>query len=353
MGFLTLGIETSCDDTCAAVIDSDCRVLSNVVSSQFDLHRQYGGVVPELASRSHSRNIVHVLDAALKKGGVLPEDLDLVAVTRGPGLVGSLLVGLMVAKGLAWDLEVPLVGVNHLTAHIWAGVLDEARELPVPSVCLIVSGGHTELVLIEGRGEGEGRLLGQTRDDAAGEAFDKVARILSLGYPGGPIIDRLAGEYSGDLVDFPRPMLDGKSLDFSFSGLKTAVAVYVEERRRERGLSEEEPLDSSDAVRIAASFQSAAVDVLAQKAMQAVGVAGVRNLVVAGGVAANSELRRCLGDLCEDRDVDLIIPPPRYCTDNAAMIAAAGRRKFQASGPDGLGIDVNPSLALPLRREQG
>ncbi|MFO8059479.1 MAG: tRNA (adenosine(37)-N6)-threonylcarbamoyltransferase complex transferase subunit TsaD, partial [Bacillota bacterium] len=215
------------------------------------------------------------------------------------------------------------------------------------------SGGHTELVLIGGGGEGDGCLLGQTRDDAAGEAYDKVARLLELGYPGGPVIDRLAAQYGGEMIDFPRPMMDGHSLDFSFSGLKTAVAVHVEEVRRERGLAEGESLPAGEVAAVAASFQRAAVDVLAEKTTRAVRFAGVRRLLAVGGVAANSELRRRLEVVCRETGVQLVIPPPAYCTDNAAMVAAAGRHRFQSVGPDGLNLDVDPSLSLSLGRGGG
>ncbi len=345
---LILGIETSCDDTCAAVVDSGGHVLSSVIGSQTDLHARYGGVVPEVASRAHSRNIVPAVRAALEEAAVDLGDMALVAVTRGPGLVGSLLVGLMAAKGISWGVGIPLVGVNHLTAHMWAAALDSGGDLPVPSVCLVVSGGHTELILIEGLHEGEGRLLGQTRDDAAGEAFDKVARILGLGYPGGPVIDGVARGFTGEELTFPRPMKDDDSCDFSFSGLKTAVALHVEERRSGLGLADTGALPEDEVARTAASFQRAVVDVLVAKTERAVRLAGVDTLIAAGGVAANSELRLRLSEVAEHLSVKLVIPPPRYCTDNAAMVAAAGYHKFATRGADGLDLDVDPSLTVPV-----
>lgn len=349
MGDLILGVETSCDDTCAAVVDGEGTVLSSVISSQTDLHARYGGVVPELASRSHSRNIIPAVRAALDEGDTRLEDIALVAVTRGPGLVGSLLVGLMAAKGISWGAGIPLVGVNHLTAHMWAAALDAGGDLPVPSVCLIVSGGHTELMLIEGRHEGEGRLLGQTRDDAAGEAFDKVARILGLGHPGGPAVDRTAEDFRGVELPFPRPMRNDESFDFSFSGLKTAVALHVEERRSQLGLADRESLPEHEVTQTAASFQRAVVDVLIAKTERAVRRVRVDTLIAAGGVAANSELRCRLAEAAERLAVNLVIPPPRYCTDNAAMVAAAGYHGFRTRGADGLDLDVDPSLTVPVR----
>ncbi len=346
MSCIILGIETSCDDTGVAVVDAGDRVLANVLSSQTQLHADYGGVVPELASRGHSENIVHVFRGALQSAGIGLDDVDLIAVTRGPGLIGCLLVGVMVAKGLSWSTGTPVVGVNHLKAHVWASVLDRTARLAAPALCLIVSGGHTELLLVEEPDSVEGTLVGGTRDDAAGEAFDKVARLLGLGYPGGPVIDRLAAEYRGDLIDFPRPMLSDSSFDFSFSGLKTAVAVYLEERDIPEGrLSDEEQK------RVAASFQEAVVEVLATKAQKAIRETGVRTLIAAGGVAANRQLRRRLRDLAGEMGVEIIIPPPKYCTDNAAMVAAAGYRRFLHHGDDGMELDANPSLSIrPVQR---
>ncbi len=331
--FRILGIETSCDDTAAAVVDADMCVHANIVGSQESVHKVHGGVVPELASRRHSENILPVIDAALSEAGVTLADIGLVAVTRGPGLVGSLLVGFMAAKGLARGRELPLVGVNHVAAHLWAAALDSgSATLPSPSVCLIVSGGHTDLLHYS---EGTARHLGGTRDDAAGEAFDKVARILGLGFPGGPIIDRMASGYTGGRVDLPRPMLSSGDLDFSFSGLKTAVA-----------LSAREVTDQRSAAQLAASFQEAAVDVLVHKTMLAAEQTGANRVIAAGGVAANSHLRQRLEAETRSRGYTLHIPPIHYCTDNAAMVAAAGYRRYREHGSDRWDIDVDPALGV-------
>ncbi len=335
-GPMVLGVETSCDDTSAAVVDGGLRVHSSIVGSQDRVHRVHGGVVPELASRRHSEDILPVIDAALREAEVDLGDIDLVAVTRGPGLVGSLLVGFMAAKGLAWGLDIPLVGVNHMAAHLWAAALDSGSpELPSPAVCLVVSGGHTDLLHLD---DGVARHLGGTRDDAVGEAYDKVARILDLGYPGGPIIDELASSYRGPRIDLPRPMMESGDLDFSFSGLKTAVSVAMRDA------------DSSHAVNVpemfAASFQDAAVDVLVAKTVRALYMTGSKHLIAAGGVAANSLLRSRLGEAATRLGVGLNIPPVKYCTDNAAMVAAAGYRRFADAGADAVDIDVDPSLGF-------
>ncbi len=341
-----MGIETSCDDTGVAIVDAKANVLVNVLSSQRESHARYGGVVPELASREHTKALLPLVDVALSEVDKNLGEIDLIAVTRGPGLIGSLLVGLMGAKGMCWGGNIPLVGVNHLAAHIWAAALDSGgSDLPTPSVALVVSGGHTELLYLDDHYQG--RLLGQTRDDAAGEAFDKVARLLGLGYPGGPEIDRLAAGYCGDLVAFPRPMLDGRSLDFSFSGLKTAVAVYLEKLGGK-------VLDSqANTKRIAASFQAAVVDVLLAKTQQALMTTGAEQLIVSGGVAANRGLREALQSMAVKQKIGLFIPPPVYCTDNAAMIAVAGYRRFREQGADPLTVDVDPGLYLPTLKGGG
>ena len=341
---LVLGIETSCDDTGVAVLRGGHEILSSVLSSQIPIHATYGGVVPELASRSHSEHMIPLLQRALEEAGVGLGEIDVIAVTRGPGLVGSLLVGLMTAKGLAWSLDRPLVGVNHLAAHIWAAVLEIGQpELPVPALCLVVSGGHTEILYLDA--DMSGRLLGQTRDDAAGEAFDKVARVLGLGFPGGPVIDRMASQYTGECVAFPRPMMDDGSFDFSFSGLKTAVAVHAEELQR-TGRWDEVAIAQT-----AASFQEAVVEVLVTKVLRALTETRAPRLIVAGGVAANRGLRDALQAASDPLRIDLIIPSPRYCTDNAAMVAAAGAWKYRSEGSDGWDLDVEPALRLPLIRE--
>jgi len=334
---LCLGIESSCDETSAAVVADGHRVLSNVVASQRDLHRRYGGVVPELASRRHLESFLPVLEEALQEAGVEAAGVDLVAVTRGPGLLGSLLVGLVAAKTLAYVYGKPLVGVHHLAGHVYANFLDGAAP-PWPAVCLIVSGGHTELVFLPG--DGHVLRLGGTRDDAAGEAFDKVARLLDLPYPGGPQIDRLAREGDPTAFAFPRAMLADRSYDFSFSGLKTAVALEVE-RLRQAGA----PLPVAD---LCASFQQAVIDVLAAKTLDAASRCGAAAVLLAGGVAANSALRRRLAEDAAALGLPLHVPAAEYCTDNAAMIAAAGTYAFRAGQVDDLELEA--AARLPLER---
>ena len=315
MSFETvLGIETSCDETAASVVRADGRVLSDVVASQIDLHARYGGVVPELASRAHLRALVPVVDEAVEGAGGWSA-IDAIAVTQGPGLVGALLMGVQFAKALSWARERPLVGVDHLQGHLLACHLrhdDSAPEGPAyPYVALLVSGGHTALYRVDD--PASSILLGQTRDDAAGEAFDKAAKLLGLGYPGGPVIDRLAATGDPKAFDLPRPMIDRPDHDFSFSGLKTAVARVVQ--------GHEEGLNRAD---LAASLQGAIVEVLARKAVRCCKEEGVARLVLGGGVAANRGLRARAAALCEDRGIELHVPPLRSCTDNAAMIAYAG-----------------------------
>ena len=325
-----LGIETSCDETAAAVVEAATAVLSSVVSSQVDLHARYGGVVPEVASRAHVEMLTPVVAQALVEAGVGEDDIDAVAATVGPGLIGSLLVGLSAAKALALVWDVPFVAVNHLEAHLYAALLEEP-QLELPVVVLLVSGGHTMLVLMEDHGEYT--TLGQTRDDAAGEAFDKVARYLGLGYPGGPAIDRIAMEGDPEAIAFPRAMLDG-SHDFSFSGLKTAVVNHVRKH-------------PEAAVRdVAASFQTAVVDVLVEKAGQAARETGAKGLCLGGGVAANSLLRERFLDTCMDVGVPGYLPSRSMCTDNAAMVAAAGWWNLQRGGPSPLDSGADPSLRL-------
>jgi N6-L-threonylcarbamoyladenine synthase len=312
---IILGIDTSCDDTSAAVVSERDGILSNVVNSQVKLHHPYGGVVPELASREHVRNIVPVVDKALEEAGLTPDDLDAVAVTVGPGLVGSLLVGLHYARGLAWVKGLPLAGINHLEGHILS-ILLEPEAPPFPFVALTVSGGHTSLYHVEA--PCAYRTLGQTLDDAAGEAFDKVAKLLGLGYPGGPVIEQKASGGRGDLIDFPRAMLGRDSLDFSFSGLKTAVSLFVEPWERDAKGQEEVRLED-----IAASFQEAVIDVLTAKAFAAARRTGAGSVVVAGGVACNGALRRRLKEEGLSRGIGVYWPRPALCTDNGAMIAEA------------------------------
>lgn len=307
-----LGIETSCDETAAAVVEDGCHVLSNVVWSQVAIHAKYRGVVPEIASRNHLRALVPVVEEALGQAKATLELIDGIAVTSRPGLIGSLLVGTQFAKSLAWASAKPLVGVNHVEAHIMAAFLGDTKPR-FPFVALAVSGGHTSLHLVEGIGRTT--LLGRTRDDAAGEAFDKAATLLGLPYPGGVSIDRVSRGRNHQKVRFPRAMVADDSLDMSFSGLKTALKRYLE---TQKGLSFEDVAD------IAASFQEAVVDTLVAKTSQAVKKAGVRDVVVAGGVAANTRLREKMAELALAEGLRLHLVPTKYCTDNAAMVAALG-----------------------------
>lgn len=311
---LILGIETSCDETAAAVVEDGKRMLSNIVASQIDVHSRFGGVVPELASRKHIQNIVPVISQALSCAGVTLDEVDGIAVTQGPGLVGSLLVGISVAKALAYARGLPIVGVNHLEGHIYSNFL-EHTDLRPPFISLVVSGGHTDLVYV-GPGKRQYQKLGQTMDDAAGEAFDKVAKLLELGYPGGPIIDKLSKKGDAEAIPFPRPVLKTHSLNFSFSGLKTAVLNYVL-RQREEG----HEINIAD---VAASFQAAVVDVLTEKTLRAAEMKKINVIVLGGGVAANSALRKQLAKRCQELGYKLYYPTEAIlCTDNAAMIASA------------------------------
>jgi N6-L-threonylcarbamoyladenine synthase len=313
---LVLGLETSCDETAAAVVADGRRALSDVVSTQVEIHRRWGGVVPELASRNHVVQVMPVIDEALRRAGVELEEIDLLSVTSGPGLVGALLVGLQVAKGLSLALGKPLVGVNHLEGHLLAIRLADHAPEP-PFVGLVVSGGHTSLYDV--RAFGDYRLVGSTRDDAAGEAYDKVAKILGLPYPGGLPIDRLAQTGDPEAIRFPRALPSHLELDFSFSGLKTSVLNRV----RQHGLPQGQALAD-----LCASFQEAAADTLSRKAVAAVRRLGYRQLVLCGGVAANSRLRSLTAERCADRELELFLPESRLCTDNGAMIAAAGYQAF-------------------------
>ena len=332
-----LGIDTSCDDTSAAVVVDGRQTLANVVHSQVGLHQPYGGVVPELASREHIRNIVDVVDAALARAALDQRDLDGIAVTVGPGLVGALLVGLYYAKALSYVLGVPLIGVNHLEGHILSIFLEEEAP-PFPFVALTVSGGHTSLYHVAGFGRYAS--LGQTLDDAAGEAFDKVAKLLGLGYPGGPVIEKLAMEGNHEKIRFPRAFLTAGSLDFSFSGVKTAVALFV---RKWQESGEPAGISAAD---VAASFQSSVVDVLVRKLMEAAERHKVSSVVIAGGVACNRALRTGLMELAEPLGVKVFYPRPAYCTDNGAMIAAAGyHRLFHGEKAD-LSLDVRSRFPI-------
>jgi tRNA N6-adenosine threonylcarbamoyltransferase len=334
---LILGIESSCDDTAASVVEDGYRVLSSVVSSQDSIHARYGGVVPELASRRHIEEIIPVVDEALKRAGVELKDIEGISVTQGPGLVGSILVGLSFAKSVSYVRGIPLTGVNHIEAHAHAAFLREGeafREAPdFPFVALIVSGGHTTLLLLEDYTRY--RVLGQTIDDAAGEAFDKVAKLLGLGYPGGAVIDRLAKEGNPLYVEFTRPYMAKGNLDFSFSGIKTAVRNFV------GGFKEAMP---EDAVKdLAASFQEAVVDVLVNKALRALRAAGAKDLVAAGGVACNSRLRTKLKEAAEKDGVRLFIPPPYFCSDNGAMVAALGFHQLRKGMVASLDLNARPT----------
>lgn len=328
---VVLGIETSCDETAAAVVVGGRRVLSSVVSSQVDLHARYGGVVPEIASRAHVELLTPVVAQALVEAGVGDERIDVVGATVGPGLVGSLLVGVSAAKALALVWDVPFVAVNHLEAHLYAAFLEEP-DLAFPLVVLLASGGHTQLVLMEDHAHY--RSLATTLDDAAGEAFDKVARFLGLGYPGGPAIDHLALDGDPAAIPFPRAMMDRDDA-FSFSGLKTAVVNHV---RRNPEVSSED---------VAASFQEAVVDALLTKARRAASEHGAAGLVLAGGVAANSRLRERTLDICMTDGLVPFLPSRSLCTDNAAMVAAAAWHRFGRDGGSPLDTGASPGLALP------
>ncbi len=332
-----LGIETSCDETAAAVVAGAHEVRSNVVATQFDVHAKYGGVVPELASRAHIENLDGVIQEAIGLAGVTRGDLDAIAVTDRPGLVGCLLIGVTAAKTLALAWGKPLVAVNHIHAHATSAAIElDEGAIAWPAVALVVSGGHTSLFLV--RDPLSIELLGSTIDDAAGEAFDKVASILELGFPGGPVIDRIATDGDPKACSFPRSMMEPASLDFSFSGLKTAVLYHVHgPGRTSGGLERLSPRDVAD---VAASFQQTVVDVLVAKTMRAVARTGVRTVVVGGGVAANRGLRDALTSACQEKKVTLRLTPMRYCTDNGAMIAAQAAYLLRAGRTSGL--DVEP-----------
>jgi N6-L-threonylcarbamoyladenine synthase len=355
-GFVMLGIETSCDETAAAIVEETgdahrpWRLRSNVVASQVAIHREWGGIVPELSARQHVRDICGVVERAL--ADAREKRYDAIAVTHGPGLVGSLLVGLSFAKSLAWANEVPLVPVHHLAGHIESLVLDNG-EMPLPAVVLVVSGGHTSLYRIAEAGQYE--LLGRTRDDAAGEAYDKVAKLLGLGYPGGPVIDRLAAMGNDRAVPFPKtrmthadrnaPHLPGDR-DFSFSGLKTSVLRHVTMRRGELGLADSDPLPDSEVRDICASFQRVVVATLLDRLFDAARWHGARCVGIAGGVSANSRLRQEATEQGQARGLPVFIPSPALSTDNAAMIAAAGLRRYRAGIRDGWEVTAQANLRI-------
>jgi N6-L-threonylcarbamoyladenine synthase len=327
---LVLGVETSCDDTAAAVLADGRKIIANVVSSQDAVHSPYGGVVPELASRQHVRNILPIIDAALTQAGITVGDLDGVAVTRGPGLVGSLLVGLSVVKGIAYRRNIPYVGVNHLEAHLLAIFLD--RKVPFPYLALLASGGHTLLYIV--RDFGEYRFLGGTRDDAAGEAYDKVAKMMGLGYPGGRVIDNLSKAGNAKAIAFPRARLKKGAHEFSFSGLKTAAWHYLKEGA------------AVPPAEVAASFQEAVVDMLIAPTLRAAIDLDVKHIVLAGGVAANSRLRAKMVEAAAAEGMDVHVPPPALCTDNGAMIALAGYHMLRRGLRDDLHLNADADLTL-------
>ncbi|WHH61720.1 tRNA (adenosine(37)-N6)-threonylcarbamoyltransferase complex transferase subunit TsaD [Petroclostridium sp. X23] len=332
---LILGIETSCDETSAAVVKNGRHVLSNIISSQIDIHQKYGGVVPEIASRKHVEIIDVVIQDALDKAGVTFDDIDIIGVTYGPGLVGALLVGVSAAKALAFALNKPLVGVHHIEGHIAANYL-EHRHLQPPYLCLVASGGHSHIVHVEDYNTFE--IVGKTRDDAAGEAFDKVARVIGLGYPGGPLIDKLAKEGNRHAINFPRVSFEDGSLDFSFSGVKTAVLNYIN-KLEQKG----EAYNQAD---VAASFQTAVVEVLADKTVTAARNVGVATIALAGGVAANSALRQVLTEKCEQENMKVYYPSPILCTDNAAMIACAAYYEYILGNRADMDLNAIPNLKL-------
>jgi N6-L-threonylcarbamoyladenine synthase len=349
-GRLLLAIETSCDETGVALVEDGRWIHANVVASQVALHAGSGGVVPELAARAHLRWILPALDDALASASVGWGEIDGIAVTRGPGLIGSLLVGLNVARTLAWIHRKPLVGVNHLEGHVYAAWLLDPGEPdreppPFPLVALVVSGGHT--FLVEMRSAGEYRLLGETVDDAAGEAFDKVGRLLGLGYPGGPSVSRAAGEATRRDIAFPRAWM-GDSFDFSFSGLKTAARRRIMAAREEERIAErpDEPLPRARVAELAWGFQDSVVDVLATKTTRAARGTGARAIILGGGVAANAALRARLAADAAEIGLPLIVPRPGLCTDNGAMIGAAGHLRFSAAGSSEADLVARPSLPL-------
>ena len=333
-----LAIESSCDETAAAVVENGRKILSNVISSQIALHTIYGGVVPEIASRKHIEAIDGVIMEALKQANVTLQDIDAIAVTYGPGLVGALLVGLAEAKALAFALKKPLIGVHHIEGHICANYI-ENEEFKPPFVCLVVSGGHTHIVFVPEYGKYE--IMGKTRDDAVGEAYDKVARAIGMGYPGGPKIDAAAKKGNNQAIDFPRVFLEENSYDFSFSGLKSAVLNYI--NKANMTAQKIVPED------IAASFQKAVIDVLVQKTLKAVEQKGVYTIALAGGVASNSALRQKMKEECEKKGYTLHIPEPIYCTDNAAMIGCAAYYEYKKGIRDTFDLNANPSLKLGER----
>jgi N6-L-threonylcarbamoyladenine synthase len=338
-----LGIETSCDETAAAVVEDRTRVRSNVVASSAEVHRKYGGVVPELASRHQVESIGPVVELALEKAGVGLDAVDAVAVTWGPGLVGSLLVGVSAAKAIAWQRRLPLLAVNHLEGHIRSCFLE--HEIEFPALALVVSGGHTHLYLCPE--EGVYRTLARTRDDAAGEAFDKVAKLLGLGYPGGPVVDRLSAEGNENALTFPKAVMKDGSHDFSFSGLKSAVRRHVQARQLQRPAQEPQDSPATQEVKdLVASFQRAVVEALVDNTVRMAAREEIRTVLVAGGVANNRRLRRGFEEAGRAHDLRVVFPSPPYTTDNAAMIAAAGFLHLASGRTAGLDLNADPNLKL-------
>ena len=335
---LILAIESSCDETAAAVVKNGREILSNVISSQIDLHTLYGGVVPEIASRKHIEKINQVIKQSLKDANVTLENIDAIAVTYGPGLVGALLVGVSAAKAISFATDIPLVGVHHIEGHISANYI-ENMDLEPPFVCLVVSGGHSHLVVVKEYGEYE--IIGRTRDDAAGEAFDKVARAIGLGYPGGPKIDKVSKEGNPEAIHFPRAKVNESEYDFSFSGLKSAVLNYLNGCK----MKGEEYIQAD----VAASFQKAVVDVLVEHSLHAVETYGLNKFAIAGGVASNSSLRKAFEEECQKRNIEFYHPSPIYCTDNAAMIGVAGYYEYMKGERSGLELNAVPNLKLGER----
>ena len=335
---LILAIESSCDETAASVVKNGRTILSNVISSQIELHKLYGGVVPEIASRKHIEKINQVIEEALKEAEVTLDDLDAIGVTYGPGLVGALLVGGAEAKAIAYAKKLPLVGVHHIEGHVSANYI-EHPDLEPPFLCLIVSGGHTHLVIVKEYGEFE--ILGRTRDDAAGEAFDKVARAIGLGYPGGPKIDKLSKEGNPHAIEFPRAKIEGSPYDFSFSGVKSAVLNYLNNARMKG-----EAVNRAD---IAASFQNAVVEVLVEHTMQAAKDYHMDKIAIAGGVASNGTLRAAMEKACEENGYKFYRPSPIFCTDNAAMIGVAAYYEYKKGVRHGWDLNAVPNLKLGER----
>ena len=333
-----LAIETSCDETAAAVVRNGREVRSNIISSQIELHKLYGGVVPEIASRKHIEKINQVIEEALSVAKITLEEIDAIGVTYGPGLVGALLVGVAEAKAISFATKKPLIGVHHIEGHVSANYI-EHKQLKPPFLCLIVSGGHTHLVLVKDYGEYE--IIGKTRDDAAGEAFDKVARAIGLGYPGGPKIDKLSKEGRSDAISFPRAHIEGSPYDFSFSGLKSAVLNYINSMEMKK-----EDINRAD---VAASFQAAVVDVLVTRTIMAAKDFDMKKVAIAGGVAANSALREAMANACRQNALDFYYPSPVFCTDNAAMIGVAAYYEYIKGKRSGLDLNAIPNLKIGER----